>query len=1054
MFAAAAGQAYCNYYPASGHLDMLQATFKTGLLTVLTGWYLFSANAAFTSPMQLNQLGNVKGVQFNGIAANDQAGYTVAAAGDVNGDGIDDVIFGSEGISAGQSYVVFGNTSFGSSVFELSSLTGANGFILNGVMTLQWVSGAGDVNGDGYDDVLIGSRYADPPGKGDAGITYLVFGRASFSKTIDLNSLDGSNGVKFHGRDAGEWSGYQVSGAGDVNGDGFDDILIGAPYADVTLNDQGRTYLVFGKASFSSGIFELSSLTGSNGVAFIGIGAGDNMGRAVSGAGDVNGDGFDDILIAAEWSDQKTTDAGQVYLVFGRATFSSATILVSSLNGNTGVIFNGIDIYDHAGSSVAGAGDVNGDGFADIIIGANYADPRGDAGETYVVFGRATFLISTFNLFNLDGTNGFIINGINAGDESGKAVSGGADVNGDGFADILVHAAYYDPIGLVNYGGTFVVFGKASFSSGFLELSALDGTNGFALFGVTNVPAFAEKFGACFAGDVNGDGRPDILVGDRWSDPNGKTNAGGAYLVFSIPTGSSNGELRSINKGLPGFTIYSDASVYSGYSVSNAGDFNGDGIDDVLVSAHWALARAGETYIVFGKEGVAFDAITVTRDLNGKNGIKLNGILSGAESSYCLSGAGDVNGDGFDDILVGVYNDAYNGMGTIGSTYLVFGKASFSKSSYDLGELDGIRMIGEAAQDRFGWAVAGAGDVNGDGYADMIISAIGVDFTGRGDAGRAYVVFGKRTFASKTLLVNSLDGSNGFKLNGVSTSDQLGSGVACAGDVNGDGYDDVIIGARYVDTDGKRDAGAAYLVFGKATFLTSTIELGGLDGVTGITLKGTNQDDHFGVSVSGAGDVNADGFDDIIVGAALSDIGAFDSGAAYVIFGKSTFTSSTLAAASLDGSNGFIMKGIDASDLAGFSVSRAGDFNGDGFDDVVIGAYSGDGQSNTVGNCGETYVVFGRASFGAFVNFATLDGDNGLTLFGIGVGGTFSGYSVSGGGDVNGDGLSDIIIGAHTASPYDLGNAGETYVVFGGARCEPGEYTLAGSPLCFPVAAG
>jgi hypothetical protein len=98
-------------------------------------------------------------------------------------------------------------------------------------------------------------------------------------------------------------------------------------------------------------------------------------------------------------------------------------------------------------------------------------------------------------------------------------------------------------------------------------------------------------------------------------------------------------------------------------------------------------------------------------------------------------------------------------------------------------------------------------------------------------------------------------------------------------------------------------------------------------------------------------------------------------------------------------------------------------------------------------------VVFGNALFGASVNLATLDGDNGLTLYGID-GSTQSGFAVSGGGDNNGDGFSDVIIGAHTAAPYGLGNAGETYVVFGDSRCKPGEYTLAGSPLCFPVAAG
>jgi hypothetical protein len=314
------------------------------------------------------------------------------------------------------------------------------------------------------------------------------------------------------------------------------------------------------------------------------------------------------------------------------------------------------------------------------------------------------------------------------------------------------------------------------------------------------------------------------------------------------------------------------------------------------------------------------------------------------------------------------------------------------------------------------------------------------------------VVFGKSTFASKTLLVSSLDGSNGFKLNGAAANDQLGWGVSGAGDFNGDGYDDIILGSRYADVDGKTDVGMAYVVFGKATFPTSTIELGGLDGSTGISLKGTNAHDHFGFSVCGAGDVNGDGFDDIIVGAPYSDIGGGDSGAAYVIFGKSVFTSSSLVAASLVGSDGFIMKGIDAGDNTGFSVSRAGDFNGDGFDDVVIGAYLGDGQSNTVGNTGETYVVFGNTSFGAFVNLATLDGDNGLTLYGID-GGTQSGFSVSG-GDFNGDGFTDVIIGAYLAAPYGATNAGETYVVFGDSRCEPGEYTLAGSPLCFPVAAG
>jgi hypothetical protein len=165
-----------------------------------------------------------------------------------------------------------------------------------------------------------------------------------------------------------------------------------------------------------------------------------------------------------------------------------------------------------------------------------------------------------------------------------------------------------------------------------------------------------------------------------------------------------------------------------------------------------------------------------------------------------------------------------------------------------------------------------------------------------------------------------------------------------------------------------------------------------------------------------------------IVGAGWSDLGFADAGSSYVLFGKATFTSSR------NGANGFVLRGIDQSDYSVISVSGAGDVNGDGFADIIIGAPYADANG---ADSGESYVVFGNSSFAAELSLATLNGDNGFMLKGIGEN-DWSGYSVGGGGDFNGDGFDDFVIGAYSGDPFGMTNAGETYVVFGDSRCKPG----------------
>lgn len=469
--------------------------------------------------------------------------------------------------------------------FNITSLNGQNGFAINGSVLLvdesgTYVSGSGDINGDGIPDILICAIERNNPYYFAVNV---VFGsKKSWPASISLDQLNGENGFVINGAQYADH--LSAVGAGDVNGDNIDDILIGVPGAN---NVRGQSYVIFGSKGPWAQSMNLLDLNGQNGFTINGINPSDASGGSISGAGDVNADGIADFLVGAIFANNY---AGQSYVVFGRKQWPIA-INLADLDGTNGFAINGINLNDYSGT-VSGVGDVNVDGIDDILIGAPGAN--NDRGQSYIVFGSHTTWPSAIDLGLLNGTNGFAISGVNPYDSSGSFVAEVDDVNGDGIDDFLIGSVNYNTINFVNRGLVYLVYGSRMPWPAVFQLANLNGINGFIITGIQpGLVGFPGKG----AGDINRDGMDDIIIGVD----NMNNNAGQSYVVFGRK-GSRAVEINIANlDGSNGFKINGNSGDYSGCSVSGIGDFNDDGIDDILIGAVGANDGRSQSYLIFGQ---------------------------------------------------------------------------------------------------------------------------------------------------------------------------------------------------------------------------------------------------------------------------------------------------------------------------------------------------------------------------------------------------------------------------------------------------------------------
>lgn len=677
------------------------------------------------------------------IIARKGYGNHIASAGDINNDGYADFLISSSDYIE----IYYGGNTLHSQQDVIIKETNATGPFK------ESVTSAGDVNNDGFDDLLVPSSN---------GVS-IFFGGTPMDTQPDLFLK------KKQERD---WFGSSASKAGDMNKDGFDDIIIGAYGHTLNENQVGRAYVYFGGTPMDT-IADMV-MTGAHDE--------DAFGYNVSEAGDINKDGYSDILVSASYYKNPQWPDGRVNIYYGSTTPDTiADVIIIGRKGQSGGDINKdgysdllIDQSVYWGGRqmdsipdfnfsdelrIAGAGDYNNDGYADIITGQPTDNTIGEGRGCVSIYYGSNQLHS-----NADVT----FHGELARELFGRYVSGGGDLNQDGYDDFLIVAAGFEG-GMPVPGTVSLYFGGPTLKS---------------------VPDFKfEGRNASFAGDMNGDGFSDMITG--------KSDGSQAFIYLG----------KNQFNGMPDLTINRENEERF-RTMASAGDFNKDGYDDIIIGDQLNNTKgtqAGRAFLYFG--GPTVDT---------RPDLTFNGEATFNQFGATAACAGDINNDGFSDIMIGA--PLYDRQDLLGRIYIYLGSSSPDT-------IPDVVITGSRHYRKLGSVIAAAGDVNGDGYDDFMV---GLPYEGNGiDTSYVYIYYGGATIDAIPDVI-------------IKNRFEFGLNVASAGDLNFDGYDDIAVnslhgiyiyyGGQYMDTESD-------------IFIPSETVLGGIAGSS--TFAGdVNKDGH------------------------------------------------------------------------------------------------------------------------------------------------------------------------------------------------------------------
>ena len=858
----------------------------------------------------------------------------------------------------------------------------------------------GDLDNDGVEDLAVGARNDDTNGT-DRGAVYVLLMNSDGTIKSNQKIADNTGGFSVTLADSVQF-GTSVAGLGDLDGDGVEDLAVGANLDDTGGADRGAVYVLFMN---SNGTVKSNQKIADNTGGFnVTLTDGDHFGRSVASLGDLDNDGVEDIAVGADGDDTGGGDRGSVYVLFMN---SNGTVKSNQkIADNTGGFSVTLTDSSGFGNSVAAVGDLDNDGVEDIAVGARKDDTGGtDRGAVYVLLMNTNGTVKS-NQKIADNTGGFNVT-LTDGDRFGASAEGMGDLDGDGVEDLAV-GANQDNTGGTSRGAVYVLFMN---SNGTVKSNQkiADNTGGFNVT-LTN----GDRFGVSIAdvGDLDNDGVKDLVVGAN-ADDSGGTGRGAVYVLFM----NTDGTVDHPQKISDTTGEFSDSDLF-GVSTAAIGDLDNDGVEDLAVGAFGddtgGVGR-GAVYVLFmNTDGTVSSNQKIADNTGGFNVTLTDSDAFGIK----VAGLGDLDNDGVEDLAVGAIFDDTGGTDR-GAVYVLFMNTDGTVSSNQkIADNTGGFSVTLVNSDQFGVSVAGLGDLDNDGVEDLAVAA-SKDDTGGTDRGAIYVLLmnSNGTVKSNQKIA---DNTGGFSVT-LTNSDFFGEGIARMGDLDNDGVEDLAVGAQSDDTGGT-DRGAVYvLLMNTDGTVKSNQKIADNTGGFNVTLTDI---DNFGISVADVGDLDNDGVEDLAVGAYVDDTGGTNRGAVYVLFlNQADFAEAGNVA------------GVDDSGIG--SGIAWGDYDGDGDPDlyVVNGAanklYRNDG-SGSFTDVSAAPVNDGSDARGAGWGDVDSDGDLDLYLANTS-GATNQLFRNDGGGsftDITVSPLDDVGYGTQVAlADYDNDGDLDIYVV-------------------------